>query len=748
VAGLPGVEEARLNFGAAKLTVRGCTDSGRIIEEGKKHGVTAAMEGAPTAKVFRLSGLTCADCAARLEKNVASLPGVESAHLNFGAATLNVTGDVAVHLVVDEARGEGVTAVVAAGAPEQALSFWEKNRRAVISAISGLFLLAGWLADLLLQLPGISTGLYLAAMLSGGFGTARKAAASLRRLDFNMNVLMTVAVTGAALIGEWGEGAVVAFLYSVSEALESYTIDRARQSIRSLMEIAPGTATIRREDREVELPVEEVRPGDVLVVRPGEKIAMDGRVLSGRSAVDQAAITGESVPVEKVAGDEVFAGTLNQYGVLDVEVTKLVNDTTIARIINMVEEAQARRAPAQAFVDRFAKYYTPVVIALAAGITVFPPLFLGQPWSPWVYRGLALLVVACPCALVVSTPVAIVSAIGNAARNGVLIKGGVYLEEAGSLAAVALDKTGTLTTGTPAVTDIITVDDKMDERELLSLAASVEKMSEHPLAAAVVRKAGEAGLELAPVTGFEALVGRGARADLGDREVIIGNPGLFKELRMDPASLAEDVQRLQSEGKTAMLVGVDGRTAGVLAVADTMREAAGDTVRELRAMGIEKVIMLTGDNPAAAESIARRTGVDEFMAELLPRDKVAAVQELRGKYGRVGMVGDGVNDAPALAAATVGIAMGGAGTDTALETADIVLMADDLSRLPFTIGLSRTALKVIKQNIAFSVVIKLAAVLLVFPGWLTLWLAILADMGASVLVTLNGIRLAGFNPGK
>lgn len=673
------------------------------------------------------------------------LPGVETAELNFGAAKLTVQGQVNQMSILKESKNHGVTATVDGITTEQETPFYE-NGRAVISAASGLLLLAGWAVNIFTQLPDAAIGLYLAAMLAGGFDKARKAMSALKRLDFNMNVLMVAAVTGAVLIGEWQEGAVVAFLFSVSDALESYTIDKARQSIRFLMEIAPRTAVVRRDGGEMELPVEDIRLGDVLLVKPGEKIAMDGKVLSGNSAVDQAAITGESIPAEKTAGSEVFAGTLNQQGALEVEVTKLVQDNTIVRIINMVEEAQAQKAPAQAFVDRFAQYYTPLVIALAAGIAVLPPLLTGQPWEPWIYRGLALLVVACPCALVVSTPVAIVSAIGNAAKNGVLIKGGVHLEEAGALSVVAFDKTGTLTKGTPEVTDVITVLEEVSAQDLLRLAASVEKVSEHPLARAIAHKAREAGILPEAVNDFEAVAGKGARASLDGRPVFVGSPRLFKELKIDLDSSEEVLARLQSAGKTAVLVGIDNKLAGILAIADTVREAAHDTVSRLRAMGVKRTVLLTGDNTATAEAIAQQAGVDEFMAELLPQDKLAAVTGLLKKYGKVAMVGDGVNDAPALAAATVGIAMGGAGTDTALETADIALMADDLSKLPFAIHLSRATLGVIKQNIAFSIIIKLAAVLLIFPGWLTLWLAILADMGASVLVTLNGIRLTGIKP--
>jgi Cd2+/Zn2+-exporting ATPase len=585
----------------------------------------------------------------------------------------------------------------------------------------------------------------LIAIITGGFATARKAYFSLQRLSFDMNVLMTAAVTGAALIGEWREGAVVAFLYSVSGALESYTFNKARQSIRSLMEIAPKAARVRRDSLEMELPVEEIQPGDILLIKPGEKIAMDGLVVSGSSAVNQAAITGESIPVDKVSGDIVFAGTLNLQGALEVEVTRLVSDTTIANIIDMVEEAQTRRAPSQTFVEKFAAIYTPVVIILAVGIATLPPLFLGLEWNAWIYRGLALLVVSCPCALVVSTPVAIVSAIGNAAKYGVLIKGGAYLEETGALSVVAFDKTGTLTKGAPEVTDIIITGTDTSEQELLMIAASVEKLSEHPLAGAVVQRARKSGIEPEPVTDFESIIGRGARAKLNGEEVVIGSPILFQDSKL--SAWENMMNKLSSEGKTVMLVEIGGKIAGILAVADTVREASRQTVDILRASGI-RTIMLTGDNELAAGAIARQVGVDEYMAGLLPEDKVTAVKDLLKKYGKVAMVGDGVNDAPALATATAGIAMGGAGTDTALETADIVLMADDLSKLPYAIFLSRASLGIIKQNIAFSLAIKLAAVALVFPGWLTLWLAILADMGASVIVTLNGIRLMRVKPSR
>lgn len=693
-----------------------------------------------------------------MERDIAKLQGVEKAELNFGAARMKVQGDIDPSKIKKEAKKHGVHAevrgearkevetAVPEGAYWQRTLFLMKNKQVMISVLAGSVLIIGWTTDVFLHDSVTATGLYLLTILIGGFATVRKAFFSLIRLNFDMNVLMIVAVTGAVLIGEWREGAVVAFLFSVSGALESFTFDRARQSIRSLMGIAPRAACIRREGRELELPVEEIRPGDIILVKPGEKIAMDGKVLSGYSAVNQAAITGESASVDKAAGDGVYAGTLNLQGALEVEVTKLVKDTTIARIIEMVEEAQAQRAPSQAFVDKFAGVYTPVVIALAAGIAVLPPLLGGMDWYDWIYRSLALLVVSCPCALVVSTPVAIVSAIGSAAKNGVLIKGGAYLEETGALSVVAFDKTGTLTKGAPAVTDIITAGE-INEQELLRAAASVEKLSEHPLAGAVVQKARERGIEPEQVTDFQSLTGKGARARLDGEEIIVGSPRLFKENKIDLSAWKITLNNLWSEGKTAILVEINGKPAGILAVADTVREASRYTVDFLKKSGI-KTVMLTGDNAITAGAVATQVGVDDFLAELLPEDKVNAVKDLLGKYGKTAMVGDGINDAPALATATVGIAMGGAGTDTALETADIVLMADDLSRLPFAIHLSKAALGVIKQNIAFSLVIKLAAVALIFPGWLTLWLAILADMGASLLVTLNGIRLMRVKPAK
>jgi len=556
-----------------------------------------------------------------------------------------------------------------------------------------------------------------------------------------MNTLMTIAIIGAAAIGEWGEGATVVFLFAISEALERFSMDKARQSIRSLMNVAPKEAIIRRGDQEMLISVNDIDIGDIMIVKPGQKIAMDGRVVKGRSSVNQAAITGESVPVEKSPGDEVFAGTINEEGLLEVEITKRVEDTTISKIIHLVEEAQAEKAPSQAFVDRFAKYYTPAIMVMALGIAVIPPLFFGGEWGDWIYRGLALLVVGCPCALVISTPVSIVTAIGTAARNGVLVKGGIHLEESGSLSVIAFDKTGTLTKGVPVVTDFVRLQGPA-ESELLAIAAAIEKWSQHPLASAIVRKAEEehVDLEAWKAEDFASITGKGAKAVVNGELYYIGSPRLFVDLQAIDSEVSSQIQRLQEQGKTVMLLGTERQIFAVIAVADEVRQSSKEVIRKLHALGIQKTVMLTGDNLATAKAIGKQVGIHEVKAELLPQHKLEAIKELK-QMSKVAMVGDGVNDAPALANATVGIAMGGAGTDTALETADIVLMADDLTKLPFTIKLSRNALKIIKQNITFSLVIKAIALLLIVPGWLTLWLAIFADMGATLIVTLNGLRL-------
>lgn len=581
---------------------------------------------------------------------------------------------------------------------------------------------------------------YAAAIIIGGYTLFLKGFKNLARLNFDMSTLMTIAIIGAAIIGEWGEGAMVVILFAISEALERFSMEKARQSIESLMDIAPKEALIKRDNEEMRIHVDDIQIGDIMIVKPGEKLAMDGVVLKGTSSLNQAAITGESVPAVKTAGDEVFAGTLNEEGLLEVKVTKHAEDTTIAKIIHLVEEAQAEKAPSQQFVDKFARYYTPAIIVLALLIAVVPPLF-GGDWNEWIYQGLAALVVGCPCALVVSTPVAVVTAVGNAARNGVLIKGGIHLEETGALKSIAFDKTGTLTKGVPAVTDIITI--KGDERQLLQVTAAIEKWSQHPLASAIMKKAEEMGTDFTGLDTeeFTSITGKGVKAAVNGVLYYAGSPNLFEELHSGMEStIQKQIADLQTQGKTVMILGTASEILLLIAVADEIREHSKTVISKLNDMGI-KTVMLTGDNHRTALEIGKQAGVSEIKADLLPQDKLAVIKELRAGHQSVAMVGDGVNDAPALAAASVGVAMGGAGTDTALETADIALMSDDLSKLPYTIKLSQKALRIIKQNITFSLGIKALALLLVVPGWLTLWIAIFADMGATLLVTLNSLRL-------
>jgi len=691
--------------------------------------------------VFQVDGITCLDCAQGFEKVIRGLPGVSKATLNMMTGKLIVEGIADLPTIQSLGRQEGYTIhLILQRQPLQPRGMkknsWEL-RRAVLSGLS-LVVAYGLEKSGAFGVPFLP--FYILAMVLGGWSNFRKAARALPHLNFTMSVLMSIAVIGALAIGQYEEGATVAFLYSISELLELWTMETARRSIRQLMDIAPKTARLLQAGIEIEIPVEQVSIDDILVIRPGEKIALDGEIVKGASAINQSAITGESVPVEKGPGEEVFAGTLNTYGTLEIQVTKLVQDTTIAKIIHMVEEAQTKRAPSQAFVEKFAAVYTPLVMALAVGILFIPPLFLGYEWTPWIYRSLTLLVVACPCALVVSTPVAIVSAISNAAQNGVLIKGGIFMEEVGSLNAIAFDKTGTLTKGELVVTDIVPVD-PMDEDRLLELTANLEARSEHPLAKAILKAARQRGYQANQVEEFTALPGRGIRGKIDKEMVYLGNVRLFSEMGVSLESVMKIVDRLQGEGKTIMIMGTKDLFWGVIAVADEVRKSSTAVVALLKQTGIQHVIMLTGDNRATAHAVAGMAGVDEYKAELLPQDKMKAVEELLAKYGKVAMVGDGINDAPALALSTVGIAMGGAGTDTALETADIALMSDELSKLPFTIQLSRKTLAIIRQNITFSLLIKALAILAVFPGWLTLWLAILADMGATIIVTLNSLRL-------
>ena len=714
--------------------------------------MTSPPEGAPAEPAradalasgagcrYTVEGLCCAAEARQIESKLGGHPQVERLRIDPVGHTLDVVGPISSAAVERALAALGMRAR-RVDAPEPEPSWWQRRGRLVLAVVSGALWLGSVAAGVWGGPEGLAAVLAVGAVVSGGWYVFPRGWRAVLNRALDMNFLMSVAALGALAIGEYAEAASVMFLFAVAQLLESASMDRARNAIRSLMELTPAQATVLRDGREVRVPAEEVAVGETVVVRPGEKIAVDGEVLEGRSSVDQAPITGESMPVAKDPGDAVFAGTLNGDGVLEVRSTRPPADTTLARIVHAVAEAQATRAPSQAFVDRFARVYTPAVVGAAVVLAAAPPLLFGAAWGEWFYRALALLVVACPCALVISTPVTVVSALAGAARRGILIKGGLHLESTGRARVVALDKTGTVTEGRPEVTSIHSLNGTEPER-VLGLAAAVEARSEHPLGAAIVERARAEGLSLPAAHGTRAHPGRGVSAVVEGQRVLVGSERLLRELGVGDEAAADAVRRLEEEGSTVVLVAADQRVLGAIAVADRVRSDAAASIAALRRAGIGTVAMLTGDNAATARAVAEALGdpAMEVKAELLPADKVHAVRQLEAVHGPVLMVGDGINDAPALAAASAGVAMGAAGTDVALETADIALMADDLSRLPDLIALARKAEGIIRGNIAFALLVKAVFVVLAATGVATLWMAVLADMGASLLVIANGMR--------
>jgi len=774
---MDGVLGAAVNFAASTLYLEYDAerlDRSAVVSRIRSLGYDLQSPVPSADLVFRVDGLDCADCALHLEEALRRTPGVAGVSLDFSLARLRITSNdgpearAAVERVAREmgysleaqgAKGTQAAQGYAAGRQE-----WAWRHRRDLTTVGAGSLVALAVGMQLLDLPVTAVAaVYIAAIGVGGYYIARSGWAGLRNAhSLDMNALMTIAAVGSVFVGEWAEGAVAMFLFSLGNTLENYTMDRARNAIRGLMDLSPRRATVLHGDREEQVPVEELRIGDRILARPGERIPMDGIVLNGDSAVNQAPITGESLPVDKGPGQEVFAGTVNGQGALTVRVTHLAADTTIARIIKMVEEAQAQKAPSQRFVDRFARVYTPAVITIAAGVAVLPPLLgwlsgagaFGTLFGTWFYRALVILVIACPCALVISTPVSIVSAIAAAARAGVLIKGGAYLEALGGVKVVAFDKTGTLTAGQPHVVDVRCLEHPADLawaecsscRQMLAEAAAVERRSEHPLALAIVRAAEAQGLllEVPVAEGVEALTGRGVRGRVNGHSVTVGTHSLVHESQPElvDGPLCTAVHAAQAAGQTAMVVRDDCcGVLGYIAVADTLRPGLAQVMNTLDQLGIEHTVMLTGDNEATARTAAAAAGMNDVRAGLLPDQKVAAIQALLNQYGAVAMVGDGVNDAPALARATVGIAMGAAGTGAALETADVALMADDLTRLPFAVKLSRRTRSIIRQNVAMSLGIKAVFLALALAGVATLWMAVFADMGATLIVTFNGMRL-------
>jgi Cd2+/Zn2+-exporting ATPase len=715
-------------------------------------------------QTFRIHGMDCAEEIAALKRELLPLvDSVEQLAFDILNGKLIVEGDkskVSPAAVIQSVKRAGMRAEPWKYESSQTAStrFWQQYGRSMLTLAAILFSASGFLTHAWLEggiigalgsegmgvadsVPNVSLMLYLCGIVAGVWYVLPKAYRAVISLRPDMNLLMTVAVIGAAAIGEWFEAATVAALFAISLLLESWSVGRARRAIAALMDLAPRTARVRDADgKEFEVAAEDVAVGAVFVVRPGEKIALDGRVTLGDSSVNQAPITGESVPVPKSRGAEVFAGTINGDAVLEVECTKPANDSTLAHIIRMVGEAQSRRAPSEQWVDRFARVYTPAVMALAAATFLIPPLLFGGEWNEWLYRSLVLLVIACPCALVISTPVSVVAALASAARNGVLIKGGVYVETPAHLQAIAFDKTGTLTEGKPSVVDIVPMSGH-DETELLERAAALEKQTNHPLAQAILETARERGIAIPQVDELRIIQGKGATGRIRGKSYWLGSHRLLEERQQETEHVHLKLEAMQSAGRTVVVVGNDSHVCGFISLADSLRSTAADSVAQLRTIGVRRIVMLTGDNQGTARVIGEKAGIDKVHAELLPEEKVQAVEALVEAHQHVAMVGDGVNDAPALGRATLGIAMGAAGSDAAIETADIALMSDDLSKLPWLIRHSRRTLQIIRQNIVFSLSVKGLFVALTFSGYASLWAAIAADMGASLLVIANGLRL-------
>jgi len=713
---------------------------------------------------FKIHGMDCAEEVAVLKQEVGPVVGgADNLAFDLLRGKMSIAGDVAVSStdilraieragMRAEPWGEDRT-----GPSAGPLSFWDKYGRTVLTAVGGIFTLGGFLHHVLLSggiqaalgsegvglahtVPWVVRLYYVIAILAGGWYVAPKALQSIRRRRADINLLMAIAVIGAVIIGEWLEGALVCFLFALSLALESWSVGRARHAVEALLDLVPPTVRLLMEGREIETSADTVAVGSLFLVKPGDRIPLDGEVVRGESDVNQAPITGESLPVFKNPGAQVFAGTINGNGAMEVRSTKTARDTTLARIIEMVGSAQAKRAPSEQWVERFAHYYTPAVFLVAILVLLVPPLLFAADWHEWTYRALVLLVIGCPCALVISTPVSIVAALTAAAKNGVLIKGGMFVEIPARLKAIAMDKTGTLTEGKPRVTRVLP-ESGITEQALLEIAAGMESQSDHPLARAIMACAYEKGIRPQTVANFTAIHGMGATCVIDGRNYWLGSHRYLEERKEETPEIHERLQALAASGMSVVVVGNTERVIGMITLADALRPNSSDTVEALRLAGVEHIVMLTGDNRPTAEAIARKVGIDELAPELLPEDKVRAIENLVDRYKQVAMVGDGVNDAPAMARATLGIAMGAAGSDAAIEAADIALMSDDLSKIPWLIRHSKGALSIIRQNIALSLAVKAVFVVLTFGGLASLWAAIAADMGVSLLVIFNALRL-------
>jgi Cd2+/Zn2+-exporting ATPase len=720
--------------------------------------VVRETKGIRTTAEFRVHGLDCAEEILVIRKQLGREQGIHE--LNFDVVRGKMVVDFDSARVRPAQIQKSVTETGLKCEPwmelaERDQTLFERHGKVALAAISGASLIAAMIwrgfttGDFLTALLAhehtrghhMSTpvlGLCLIAIATGAWFILPKAAFSIRRLQPDMNALVVVSLMGAAYLGEWIEGATLSFLFALAALLETYSLARARNAVTALMQFAPGEASVVHGSHEHKVPVSHLKVGALVRVRAGERIPCDGEVVSGASDVNQAMITGEALPAHKGAGDSVYAGTMNGDGTLDVRATRAASDTTLARIVRMVEGVQHRRAPSEQFVEKFSRIYTPAMMLLALLVAVTPPLLMGKDWGHWFYQGMVILLISCPCALVISTPVSIVAALASAARQGVLVKGGAFLEEAARLRAVAFDKTGVLTTGEPEVRSIVPLNGFTREQVLARLAA-LEAQSSHPMARAIARYAKEQGIAAAPIGNFQTIQGKGAQAEIGGEKFWVGSLRLMREMGLD----AQDVVAQLDGANPASIVacGTDRQAWAVILIADSARPDAREAIAELRRQGIESVTMLTGDNRAAAEQIGKQVGVDDVRAELLPDDKAVAVAGLKQTYGQVAMVGDGVNDAQAMAASSLGVSMALAGMDVVMETADVILISGGLRKLGFLLRHARRTAGVIKQNIGIALALKGVFLVLAFFGLATLWLAVAADMGATLLVTLNGLRL-------
>ncbi|RME85801.1 MAG: cadmium-translocating P-type ATPase [Caldilineae bacterium] len=737
-----GVESAEIDFAQGILRLQ--YDPEQIsasVVDGIAADLGLRLRDRTHVCTMGLGGVGCRDCTHRLERELAAMPGVHYVSANPAAHIIGVRYEQESALAEIERRIHELGYEVTPRPDETPLPFWRRNMGLIWAGLTLVFLVAGLLWARLNPLPAfpqLATVFYILAYLAGGHDGAREAARDLRRGELNIDFLMITSALGAAAIGEWAEGATLLFLFSLSGALEEFALDRTHSAIAALTRLRPTEATVLVGGSERRVPVEVVQPGDVLIIRPGEQVPVDGIIVRGATSLDQSAITGESMPVSKEVGDEVFAGTMNREGAIDIRATKRAQDSTLAKVIELVAEAQSERAPTQRLIDRLAHPYA-VGVFIAVGLVIaVGTLLLNYPFYDVFYRAMTLLVVASPCALVISTPASILAGIAAGARNGILFKGGVHLENAARINTVAFDKTGTLTSGRPQVTDIVVLD-HLDQNEFLRLVASAEWRSEHPIAEAIVREAQARKLRLSEPAHFVSIPGQGVRARIDGYELVIGNERLLNH-ESRPVSIPESVRDLNRQGKTTIFVQHGERLLGAIALADLPRENARQTVESLRTNDISTIVMLTGDHRQVAEGIATQLGIDEVHAELLPGDKVEVISRL-AQQGTVAMVGDGVNDAPALATATVGIAMGAAGTDVALETADIVLMSDDLCKLPFAFKLARHSRRIIAQNMLFAVAVMITLVLATLSVGIPLPLAVVGHEGSTLVVVLNGLRL-------